>query len=411
MSASFKNALKAIRSRRSKGVKLCLRSIAPPSLATESSPPVREKFPLCLILLALSLLEDYNGPSAIQLLKKNQDKVLRAFQKDSADLFKAASAECQNRKAQIHFIRLVRRVFIFAGGLEDVHQLKFDHEGTAIDNLNKLGSLLSITGSSCFRYFDLQAILSALYKSKAITNEYIDNLDVAELISKLMTLLLIGFQSNLGLRTASRSMKVSDITLLGDGVYELQKGYSDRKLVDGDVVRLQLGGVVTGSTTQKLIGDANVCLPLPLEEDRLITLFVDYDGWYDDHQGTQQRLSKEVLRVVQTIKVGQKVLIVEEKENRNLEDEKEDWGKETRIWVVQVLQVLRVGAGHLNFGQNVAFHRTIPGETPKMIKRGVSQRLRNKLEELRVEYSACGLGRIFSSIRCKFLGKRAYVAL
>jgi hypothetical protein len=34
------------------------------------------------------------------------------------------------------------------------------------------------------------------------------------------------------------------------------------------------------------------------------------------------------------MKVGQKVLIVEEKEDRNPEDEKEDWGKETRIWLV-----------------------------------------------------------------------------
>jgi hypothetical protein len=44
-----------------------------------------------------------------------------------------------------------------------------------------------------------------------------------------------------------------------------------------------------------------------------MTLFVNYDGWYEDYQGTPQRLSKEVLRVVQTMKVGQKVLIVEEK--------------------------------------------------------------------------------------------------
>jgi len=64
-----------------------------------------------------------------------------------------------------------------------------------------------------------------------------------------------------------------------------------------------------------------------------MTRFVDYDGWYEDEQGTQ-RLSKEVLRVVQTMKVGQKVLIIEEKEDRNPEDEKEDWGKETRIWLV-----------------------------------------------------------------------------
>jgi hypothetical protein len=36
------------------------------------------------------------------------------------------------------------------------------------------------------------------------------------------------------------------------------KRFSDRKLVNGDVVKLQLGSVVTGSTSQKLIGDANV---------------------------------------------------------------------------------------------------------------------------------------------------------
>jgi hypothetical protein len=65
-----------------------------------------------------------------------------------------------------------------------------------------------------------------------------------------------------------------------------------------------------------------------------MTLFVDYNGWYEDHQGTQQRLSKEVLRVVQTMKVGQKVLIIEEQEDRTLEEEKEDRGKETRIWLV-----------------------------------------------------------------------------
>jgi hypothetical protein len=152
---------------------------------------------LCLVLLALSLLEDYNTPSAIRLLEKNQDGVLQAFQKDSTDLFKVTSAKCQNRKADTQLIGLVRRLLIFASGPEDVHQLKFDQEYTAIDNHNLLGSLVSVTGSNRFRNFDLQAILSALYKSKAITNEYIDTLDIAELIKKLMTLLPIGFQSDL----------------------------------------------------------------------------------------------------------------------------------------------------------------------------------------------------------------------
>jgi hypothetical protein len=152
---------------------------------------------LGLVLLALSLLKDYNTPSAIQLLEKNQDGVLQAFRKDPIDLFKATSAKCQTRKAEAQLNGLIRRLLIFAGGPEDVHQLKFDQDYTAIDNHNLLGSLVSVTGSNSFRNFDLQAILGALYKSKAITNEYINTLDIAEFISKLMTLLPIGFQSDL----------------------------------------------------------------------------------------------------------------------------------------------------------------------------------------------------------------------
>lgn len=55
-----------------------------------------------------------------------------------------------------------------------------------------------------------------------------------------------------------QNMKVSDITLLGDGVFELEKGFSDRKLRNGDEVKLRLGGVVTDSTSWTLTGDFNM---------------------------------------------------------------------------------------------------------------------------------------------------------
>ena len=48
------------------------------------------------------------------------------------------------------------------------------------------------------------------------------------------------------------------VPLLGDGVYDLEKGFSDRKLRNGDVVKLRLGGVVTGSTSQTLAGNVNM---------------------------------------------------------------------------------------------------------------------------------------------------------
>ena len=48
-------------------------------------------------------------------------------------------------------------------------------------------------------------------------------------------------------------MKISDITSLGDGVYELEKGFSNRKLRNGDLVKLQLGGVETAPDARKLM--------------------------------------------------------------------------------------------------------------------------------------------------------------
>jgi hypothetical protein len=72
----------------------------------------------------LGLLNGYNTPLAIQLLEKDQDEVLQAFGIDLADLFK--TAESRNCKETTHFVRLIRRAFMVASGLENVYQLKFD---------------------------------------------------------------------------------------------------------------------------------------------------------------------------------------------------------------------------------------------------------------------------------------------
>lgn len=47
-------------------------------------------------------------------------------------------------------------------------------------------------------------------------------------------------------------MRVSNITILGDSVYELKKGFRDRELGNGDVAKPQLDGVVIGSISRTL---------------------------------------------------------------------------------------------------------------------------------------------------------------
>lgn len=86
---------------------------------------------------------------------------------------------------------------MIAGGPEDAHQLKFDQVYTTIDNLNLLGSHVGVTTSNRLRKIDLPTILSALFRSKTITNDDIDALNIVKLIGQLVTLLPIGFQSNL----------------------------------------------------------------------------------------------------------------------------------------------------------------------------------------------------------------------
>jgi hypothetical protein len=54
-----------------------------------------------------------------------------------------------------------------------------------------------------------------------------------------------------------------------------------------------------------------------------MTLFASYDGSYEDDQGNRQYLFSTVLKVVQSMKEGQKVLIIEEKGDK-MEGEEEE---------------------------------------------------------------------------------------
>jgi len=54
-------------------------------------------------------------------------------------------------------------------------------------------------------------------------------------------------------------------------------------------------------------------LPSSLEEDKPVTLLVASGGSYEDDQGEQQHVPNAVLTVISTMRIGQKVLILEEK--------------------------------------------------------------------------------------------------
>jgi len=134
---------------------------------------------------------------AIQLLEKDQNEVLQAFKKDLEDLLIAALAQRHNHKAETLFIRFSRCLLILANSLKDLYQvtnlLRNDQEYTAIEILKLYGSLVGVTRSNHLGNSDLQAMLNALSRSNVLTDEDISTLGVTELISQLMTFLLIRF--------------------------------------------------------------------------------------------------------------------------------------------------------------------------------------------------------------------------
>lgn len=66
--------------------------------------------------------------------------------------------------------------------------------------------------------------------------------------------------------------------------------------------------------------DSNSSLPSSLEEDKLETLLVDHEGSYGDNH--------VIFAVVSTMTIGQRVLILEEKEDKDRERYREEGRKE-----------------------------------------------------------------------------------
>lgn len=53
-------------------------------------------------------------------------------------------------------------------------------------------------------------------------------------------------------------MKLSDLTPLGRGVFELEKGDGGQKIVCEDIAKLEFGGIQTAFTPKELTGNVDV---------------------------------------------------------------------------------------------------------------------------------------------------------
>lgn len=141
------------------------------------------------MLIGLGL--DSNCSLVSELLGKDQDQLLQGFLQDHMDLLEDIPKNQQN--AEFHCISLQWLLFVSCGAEHDFGPRKFDPKYTAGENANMIGSLIGIKGSNRFGHFDSQAMANALSHSKVFTKYDISVLGIANLASKIMTSLPIGF--------------------------------------------------------------------------------------------------------------------------------------------------------------------------------------------------------------------------
>jgi len=143
------------------------------------------------VVISLSLVKVSNCRLVFELLRKDQDQLLRGFRQEHTDFLEEIPINQQN--AEFHRISLYWSLFVSCGGEDAFRPRKFDPKYTARDNTNMIGSLVGITGSNGFGDFDSQAMLNALSNSQVFTLDDIHKLDIVNLTNKMTTSLPIGF--------------------------------------------------------------------------------------------------------------------------------------------------------------------------------------------------------------------------
>jgi hypothetical protein len=113
-----------------------------------------------------------------------------------------------------------------------------------------------------------------------------------------------------------------DIVYPGGNVFELKKGDSIRKPGKGNTVKLRFGVSETSLTPREILET-----PSSAFKGSLQTVWVSHNGLY----GKEKRLPEAIFAIILKMTLGQKIMIVEEKADRDRTKVAEEWEKGAKI--------------------------------------------------------------------------------
>ncbi|KAH6868998.1 hypothetical protein B0T10DRAFT_371621, partial [Thelonectria olida] len=123
----------------------------------------RERFCLCLQLLGLSLLRDYNSDEADKLLARNEDSMLATFM----EIGSPGDLQRFDDRQAYHCIALMRRLLAAVGGEDDDRfQRYFDLQYSNQQNQAICGATIDVYGIGSIDGTDKEKMREALSKSE-----------------------------------------------------------------------------------------------------------------------------------------------------------------------------------------------------------------------------------------------------
>lgn len=140
--------------------------------------PTRVKFCLCLQILGLSLLGNYDGAAASELLARDEASLLAPFIQVEGHLEPGSFDYAQAH----HIVALTRGLLEELGGEQDRFQRRFDLQYSTRENHVIYGAIVDINGTGSMDKIDLEQMHKAMSRSKLIRDRGLAFTEVVRLV-------------------------------------------------------------------------------------------------------------------------------------------------------------------------------------------------------------------------------------
>ncbi|RSL45858.1 hypothetical protein CEP54_014097 [Fusarium duplospermum] len=145
----------------------------------KANPCARKRFCLLLQIIGLSLLGQYDGSKASELLARDEKSLLASFMEAEEDL-EPGSFDYDHAH---HIITLARSLLEGPDGEQNICRPRYDSNYSELENQIMLGAIIEVEGSCSMENIDPVQMHQTICRSTLIGQEHLELSEVIQLIA------------------------------------------------------------------------------------------------------------------------------------------------------------------------------------------------------------------------------------